>query len=108
MLRNRLLSRHSSYFERELRIIAHKQLLQSYQSVRLDSMAQTFGVSVDFLDRELSRFIGVKRLAAKIDKVAGVIETNRPDAKNAQYNDIIKHGDALLNQIHRLTRAIRI
>ena len=25
-----------------------------------------------------------------------------------QYNDIIKHGDALLNQIHRLTRAIRI
>lgn len=108
MLRDRLLSRHTSYFVRELRIIAYKQLLQSYQSVRLDSMAQTFGVSVDFLDRELSRFIGVKRLAAKIDKVAGVIETNRPDAKNAQYNDIIKHGDALLNQIHRLTRAIRI
>jgi len=108
MLRDRLLSRHASFFVRELRIIAYKQLLQSYQSVRLDSMAKTFGVSVDFLDSELSRFIGVKRLAAKIDKVAGVIETNRPDAKNAQYNDIIKHGDALLNQIHRLTRAIRV
>eukprot|EP00958_Prasinococcus_capsulatus_P020230 scaffold2591_cov417-Prasinococcus_capsulatus_cf.AAC.4 len=35
--------------------------------------------------RELSRFIAVGRLNCKIDKVAGVVETNRPDAKNALY-----------------------
>ena len=37
------------------------------------------------LCRELSRFIAVGRLNCKIDKVAGVVETNRPDAKNALY-----------------------
>lgn len=108
MRRDRVLSRHASFFIREMRILAYKQLLQSYQSVTLVSMAETFGVTISFLDQELSRFIGSGRLAAKIDKVAGIIVTNRPDVKNAQYHDLIKQGDALLNQIHRLTRTIRM
>ncbi len=40
-------------------------------------MAASFGVSTDFLDRELAEFIVAGRLTAKIDKVAGIIETNR-------------------------------
>ena len=43
----------------------------------MDSMAASFGVSTDFLDRELAEFIVAGRLTAKIDKVAGIIETNR-------------------------------
>ena len=43
----------------------------------MDSMAASFGVSTDFLDEELAEFIVAGRLTAKIDKVAGVIETNR-------------------------------
>jgi len=35
--------------------------------------------------RELSRFIAAGRLHAKIDKVGGIVETNRPDSKNYQY-----------------------
>jgi hypothetical protein len=35
------------------------------------------------VDQELSRFIAAGKLHCKIDKVAGVLETNRPDAKNA-------------------------
>lgn len=38
-----------------------------------------------FVSRELSRFIAAGKLHCKIDKVAGVLETNRPDAKNALY-----------------------
>ena len=53
------------------------QFLDSYKSVTLDSMAQSFGVSVDFIDQELADFIVSNRLTAKIDKVAGVVETNR-------------------------------
>lgn len=53
------------------------QFLDSYKSVTLDSMAQSFGVSVDFIDRELADFIVSNRLTAKIDKVGGVVETNR-------------------------------
>lgn len=107
---------------RELRVLVYAQFLESYKSVRLTSMADSFGVSVDFLDRcvrtlldtgplltlltrplphhtrllnqslvspqyprELSRFIASGRLSAKIDKVGGVVETSRPDTKNAQY-----------------------
>ena len=36
-------------------------------------------------DRELSRFIAAGRLHCKIDKVGEIVETNRPDSKNYQY-----------------------
>ncbi|KAG6478654.1 hypothetical protein ZIOFF_062098 [Zingiber officinale] len=55
---------------------------------------------------ELSRFIAAGKLHCKIDKVAGVLETNRPDAKNALYQATIKQGDFLLNRIQKLSRVI--
>lgn len=36
----------------------------------------------------------------------GVIETTRPDTKNAQYASVIKQGDALLNKIQKLSRVV--
>ena len=45
------------------------QFLDSYKSVTLSSMADAFGVSVDFIDGELVEFIVAGRLPAKIDKV---------------------------------------
>jgi len=71
-------------------------------------MARTFGVSAPFLDSELSRFIAAGRINAKIDAVAGIIETTRPDAKIAQYHAVIKHGDALLNKIQKLSRVVAV
>ena len=35
--------------------------------------------------RELSKFIASGRLHCSIDKVGGVVETNRPDSKNFLY-----------------------
>jgi hypothetical protein len=40
-------------------------------------MAAAFAVSPAFLDLEVAELIVAGRLNAKIDKVAGVIETNR-------------------------------
>ncbi|KAH3762796.1 26S proteasome non-ATPase regulatory subunit 6 [Pelomyxa schiedti] len=101
-----LLSAHSLYFCREMRVRAYSQMLESYRSVQLSSMALAFGVSPDFLDRELSRFISLGRLNCVIDKVAGIVETNRPDSRNAMYQSTIKTGDALLNRVHKLSRVI--
>ncbi len=53
------------------------QFMESYKSVKLAAVADSFGVGADFMDRELSEFIVAGRLPAKIDKVAGVVETNR-------------------------------
>ena len=79
-----------------------------YCSVMLTSMAASFGVSTSFLDAELSKFISSGRINAKIDKVGDIIETSRPDKKNAQYQDVIKKGDLLLNQIQKLVRVIDV
>ena len=53
------------------------QFLDSYKSVTILSMASAFGVSVEFLDSEVADFIVAGRLAAKIDRISGIIETNR-------------------------------
>lgn len=105
---NRYLSRHMRYIIRELRVLAYSQYLESYRSVTLASSAKAFGVSVDFLDSELARFIAAGRLNAKIDKCAGIVETNRPDAKNSQYQSMITSGDILLNRIQKLARAVNV
>lgn len=103
---DRYLHPHFRFYMREVRSVAYSQFLESYKSVTMDAMAKAFGVSVNFLDMELSRFIAAGKLNCKIDKVAGVLETNRPDAKNALYQATIKQGDFLLNRIQKLSRVI--
>jgi len=106
IIRDRFLSAHEGWFMREIRIVAYAQFLKSYRSVTLASMANSFGVSRSYLDGELSRFIASGRLNCKIDKVGGIVETSRPDARNTQYQDVIKHGDLLLNRIQKLAKVI--
>ena len=48
---DRFLAPHYRYYTREMRIIAYTQLLESYRSLALDYMANTFGVTVDFIDQ---------------------------------------------------------
>ncbi len=43
-----------------------------------------------------------------IDKVNGVVVTVKADAKNSQYQATIKHGDALLTRIQKLSRVINV
>ena len=106
LLSDRFLQPHAGFLMRELHVLGYKQFLDSYKSVTVQSMAASFGVTTDFLDLQLSRFIAVGRLTAKIDKYGGVVETNRPDLKNAQYRDMIHEGDLLLNRIQKLARVV--
>lgn len=99
---------HYRFFTREMRIIAYTQLLDSYRSLTLQYMADAFGVSTDYIDAELSRFISAGRLHCKVDRVGRIVETNRPDVKNWQYQATIKQGDLLLNRIQKLSRVINI
>lgn len=48
---DRYLHEHKGWYVREMRLRAYQQLLQSYRVVGLQSMANDFGVSVDFLDK---------------------------------------------------------
>lgn len=71
-------------------------------------MARAFGVSNDFIDKELSNFIYIGKINCKIDKVSGVIESNRPNKKAELFNATIKQGDHLLNRVQKLARALDI
>ncbi len=105
---DKVLSRHAPYYMREMRILAYTQFLESYKSITLAGMSKSFGVSPAFLDTELARFIAAGRINAKIDAVAGVVETTRPDAKNAQYHSVIKQGDHLLTKVQKLSRVVAV
>ncbi|XP_041348370.1 26S proteasome non-ATPase regulatory subunit 6-like [Gigantopelta aegis] len=108
MKKDRMLAPHCQYYVREMRIMTYAQLLESYRSLTLQYMANAFGVTVEFMDKELARFIAAGRLHCKIDKVGGIVETNRPDSKNWQYQATIKQGDVLLNRVQKLSRVINI
>ncbi|KAI4498796.1 hypothetical protein M0802_005971 [Mischocyttarus mexicanus] len=93
--RDYLVFPHYRYYVREMRILAYTQLLESYRSLTLHYMAEAFGVTVEYIDQELSRFIAAGRLHCKVDRVGGVVETNRPDSKNWQYQAMIKYNTML-------------
>ncbi|KPM37378.1 hypothetical protein AK830_g9168 [Neonectria ditissima] len=107
---DRYLHEHKSWLIREMRLRAYQQLLQSYRVVGLESMANDFGVTVDFLDRDLARFIAAGRIPCTIDRVTGkgVIETNRPDDKNKQYQDVVRQGDQLITKLQKYGQAVRL
>ncbi|KAF4125632.1 26S proteasome regulatory subunit N7 [Geosmithia morbida] len=110
LTQDRYLSEHKNWFIREMRLCAYQQLLQSYRVVGLDSMASDFGVTVDFLDRDLAKFIAAGRIPCTIDRVTGkgVIETNRPDDKNKQYQDVVRQGDQLITKLQKYGQAVRL
>ncbi|KAL1409683.1 proteasome regulatory particle subunit [Vanrija albida] len=108
LIPNPILAPHARYYVREMRIKAYQQLLESYRSLTLERMSRSFGVSEAFMDRDLSRFIANGRLSCTIDKVSGVITTDKLSShtKTAIYEQFLKQGDLLLSDMHKLHRVL--
>ncbi|WVR03629.1 hypothetical protein IAU60_000622 [Kwoniella sp. DSM 27419] len=108
LLPNPILAPHARFYVREMRIKAYAQLLESYRSLTLERMCRSFGVSENFMDKDLSRFIANGRLSCTIDKVSGVITTNKLAGQNktAVYDQVLKQGDILLSDIQKLHRVV--
>lgn len=105
---DKYLKDHVCYYTKEMRLVAYRQYLEAYKSVTLEKMAQSFGVSVEFIDTELSNFVYSGKVNCKIDKVSGVIESDRPNKRAHLFNNTVKNGDALLNRVQKLARALDI
>ena len=103
------LSKHLRYITKTLRMVAYRQFMMAYTSVTLDSMASSFGISVDFLEGDIFDFIRAGKLKCKIDKMNRYIESNRlEDKRNPSYMSILRHGDQLLNRVQNLSRVIDV
>jgi len=102
------LSEHCNYYINEMRIKVYSQFLQSYKTVTIENMANVFGVSTNFIDRELSNFISQGRINAKIDKVSGIIECNHNEQTVDLYQATIRDSDILISKIHKLSKLLEI
>ena len=60
------------------------------------------------IHRDLAKFIAADRIPCTIDRVKGIIETNRPDDKNKQYADVVKQGDQLITKLQKYGQAVRL
>lgn len=67
-------------------------------------MASAFGVSQDFIDKELSSIISEGRVSAKIDKVSGIIECIQEEPTVSMYYKTLRESDILISKIHKLSR----
>ncbi|OLL24724.1 putative 26S proteasome regulatory subunit rpn7 [Neolecta irregularis DAH-3] len=101
---SRYVAPHTRYFIKEMRKRAYAQLLESYRALSIESMARAFGVSVEFLDA----YVVSRILSNNLSSDLSIIETNRPDNKNAQYQAVVKQGDLLLNKLQKYQAAVRI
>lgn len=108
MKKDMFLSRHYRFYVREMKAKAYDQLLSTYISVKISYMADQFGVSMDFIENEVSRLIADRKLNYKIDKVNNTIVNVIKIDKSEPFQAVIKHGDLLLNRIHKLGRVINI
>jgi 26S proteasome regulatory subunit N7 len=66
--------------------------------------------NANFISSDLAKFIAAERIPCTIDRVTGkgIIETNRPDDKNKQYNDVVKQGDQLITKLQKYGQAVRL
>lgn len=104
MERDDFLGPHKAYFVRQCRLVVYKQYLESYKTVGLNKMAKDFKISVEFLDNELFRFISSKKLNCQIDRVRGLVESSKADPRVALVKDILRSGDNLQEQMHKVAR----
>jgi 26S proteasome regulatory subunit N7 len=108
MLADRYLYKHAQFYVLALRVKAYNQLLSSYSSLSLSSMASSFGVSTEWLDADLARFIRAGKIQAVIDRVNGIVETRSGQAggKSVLYERVIEEGDKLLNKLQKHQNAL--
>lgn len=108
VVHDKYLKAHDTLIIKRARIIVYSQYLESYRTVTLQKMASDFGVSVEFLDKELSELIASRKLNCKIDKIAGVVESIKKDDKISLFRQITKKGDLLVERLAKLNRMAQL
>ncbi|CAG9767493.1 unnamed protein product [Ceutorhynchus assimilis] len=108
MQHDMLLQPHYKFYVREMKIKSYDQLLSTYISLNISYMAQQFGVTDEYIEKDVSEYIAARRLNYKIDKVSGKIHNISRERKAVMFEKIIRHGDLLLNRIQKFSKVINI
>lgn len=71
-------------------------------------MAESFGVSFNFIEKEMFNFIAQGKISAKIDSVSNIIECTQNEPTVDLYHRTVKESDLLLNKIHKLSKLLEL
>jgi len=104
LLRSPYLSQSASLYLKEARLVSYKQYLSSFQLVKIDAFAASFGVSNQFIEQDVSNLISAGRLDAKIDLVQNVIKVVHSTNKMSQFVDVVNQADGIVSKINTLTQ----
>lgn len=99
---------HYQFYVREMKIKAYDQLLSTYISLNISYMAEQFGVTEEYIENDISKFISAQRLNYKIDKVSRKIINILTDRRSEMFEKVVKHGDLLLNRVQKLYRVLNV
>ncbi|ELQ76670.1 26S proteasome regulatory complex, subunit RPN7/PSMD6 [Trachipleistophora hominis] len=87
------------YFINETKIRSYNQLLESYSSIGLESMALTFGVSEEYLEADLGKFLVNERMKCVIDKIDKMVLVKEVD--ETLYDMVGDKCEKIVNYIER-------
>ncbi|KAA6383469.1 MAG: putative 26S proteasome non-ATPase regulatory subunit 6, partial [Streblomastix strix] len=116
---DKILGQHATYFCKEMRAKAYNQYITPYRSVGFSQMAREFGVSLEFLEIDLERFITAGKVHARIDKVTkrniignegeslgGVVETRRVETKGVKLDAVLTGADKLISKMQKIVGSV--
>lgn len=96
------LAKYTNLFCREVKLGAYRQLLQSYQSLSLESLAGIFGVSSEYVEKDLVNYIVADGLMCKIDKVDMTVFVVKKESDRV--GELLVSGDELMKMIKKRLR----
>ncbi|CEF64301.1 Proteasome component (PCI) domain and Winged helix-turn-helix DNA-binding domain and 26S proteasome, regulatory subunit Rpn7 family-containing protein [Strongyloides ratti] len=97
---------HIHYYSRHIRLVAYEQFLRPYASIKIQMMADSFGIPKEILDKELHEMAASGLLNCRIDSVEGNVVMHVANKKTSSFKILLKEGDAVINRIQKLSSAI--
>lgn len=93
------LKKYIGIFLKEILVKAYKQLLSSYKTLSLQTMADIFNIDVKMLEDELIYFIYTDKLNCKIDRVA--MSVSVVEESHDYISEFVERGDDVLRCIKK-------
>lgn len=86
-------------FLREMKVKAYKQLLSSYKTLSMQTMANILGMNVNYLENDLIKFISTDKLNCKIDRISMTVSV--VEESYDETSIMLEKGDELLRMVRK-------
>ncbi|TBU06461.1 subunit Rpn7 of 26S proteasome, partial [Hamiltosporidium magnivora] len=89
-----------NYFVYEMKSRVYQQLLLSYKSLHIETMASIFGVSVEYLEKDLIKYIVDKKVSCRIDRITMSVSACKSEIDYNSY--VVESSDEMLRMMRKI------